>query len=416
MEDKEYDPPKSKAPEDLNEIAVSGDGNCFFRSLSMCLEYNEDNHLYYRNLIYEFIKKNKDDLKNFFPILDNESEENYLKRYNTFIESIKIDGNFAGDYEISAASIALDKEIIIYRKGYTGLELINNFTFNNNNNQEKIYLIYKNNNHFNPLINKNINLHENKYEKEKKIHQKKIRKFFDSRIKNNISFDIKKMASSNLFFGRYISYNKKSLEDYYNEVYSYLKYNVIPQRLKSEFMVYKEKNKHLDEKQLFNFFNNPYIKKNSRDVEDRKKEKRKNFKKSIKDLYYIKNERLCYRYKRAGKIYEKKIPFISELYNILYDAHINDIHNSLKVSKQNLLNSEYYFHGCTILLKNFIDNCPVCAATKNLKMVNVPEKPIIRNGPHDEYQMDIWYIPMEIRNFIPYNFVMDIIDHFSKWI
>ena len=123
MEDKEYDPPKSKAPEDLNEIAVSGDGNCFFRSLSMCLEYNEDNHLYYRNLIYEFIKKNKDDLKNFFQILDNESEENYLKRYNTFIESIKIDGNFAGDYEISAASIALDKEIIIYRKGYTGLEL-----------------------------------------------------------------------------------------------------------------------------------------------------------------------------------------------------------------------------------------------------------------------------------------------------
>ena len=128
-------------------------------------------------------------------------------------------------------------------------------------------------------------MHENKYEKEKKIHQKKIRKFFDSRIKNNISFDIKKIASSNLFFGRYISYNKKGLEDYYNEVYSYLKYNVIPQRLKSEFMVYKEKNKHLDEKQLFNFFNNPYIKKNSRDVEDRKKEKRKNFKKSIKDLY-----------------------------------------------------------------------------------------------------------------------------------
>ena len=49
-------------------------------------------------------------------------------------------------------------------------------------------------------------------------------------------------------------------------------------------------------------------------------------------------------------------------------------------------------------------------------MVNVPEKPIIRNGPHDEYQMNIWYIPKEIRNFIPYNFVMDIIDHFSKWI
>ena len=123
MEDKEYDHTKSKAPEDLNEISVLADGNCFFRSLSMCLEYNEDNHLYYRNIIYAFIKKNQDELKNFFPILDDESEENYLKRYNTFIETIKIEGNFAGDYEISAASIALYKEIIIYRKGYTGLEL-----------------------------------------------------------------------------------------------------------------------------------------------------------------------------------------------------------------------------------------------------------------------------------------------------
>ena len=134
-------------------------------------------------------------------------------------------------------------------------------------------------------MNKNINLHENKYKEEKKLHQKKIHKFFDSRIKKNITFDKKKMVSSNLFFIRYISYNKKGLEDYYNEVYSYLKYNIIPQRLKSEFMIYKEKNNHLDKKQLFNFFNNPFIKKNSRDVEDRKKEKRKKFKKSVKDLY-----------------------------------------------------------------------------------------------------------------------------------
>jgi hypothetical protein len=52
---------------------------------------------------------------------------------------------------------------------------------------------------------------------------------------------------------------------------------------------------------------------------------------------------------------------------------------------------------------------------KKLKIINSPEKPIITSGPHDEYQMDLWYLPKEIREKVAYKNIMDIIDHFSKW-
>ena len=55
--------------------------------------------------------------------MEGETDESYEKRYNFFIESINTNGNYAGDFEISAASLILDKEIIIYRKGYTNFEL-----------------------------------------------------------------------------------------------------------------------------------------------------------------------------------------------------------------------------------------------------------------------------------------------------
>ena len=97
MEDKNINLNNLNEPANLNEVQVNGDGNCFFRSLSMCLEYNQENHFYYRNLVYKFIKQNKENLKHFFIYLDNESEENYQKRYNNFIEIIRLDGNYAGD-------------------------------------------------------------------------------------------------------------------------------------------------------------------------------------------------------------------------------------------------------------------------------------------------------------------------------
>ena len=111
------------------------------------------------------------------------------------------------------------------------------------------------------------------------------------------------------------------------------------------------------------------------------------------------------------------IPFIFELNNIFYNAHILlNIHCTFKKSKKNILEGDFYYEGITADLKNYIVNCERCQATRGLKPVQVPEYPIISNGPHDEYQMDLWYLPKDMLPYTDYKYVMDIVDHFSKWI
>jgi len=97
----------------------------------MALEYTEENHQYYRNLVYSYIKHNNNQLEVFFESLDNETEQHYHERYALFIENINNNGTYTGDYEISAGSLVLGKEINIYRKSFNGFELINKFTLNN---------------------------------------------------------------------------------------------------------------------------------------------------------------------------------------------------------------------------------------------------------------------------------------------
>ena len=47
-----------------NEIAISPDGNCLYRSISYLLYGNEENHMLIRDSVYNFIKCN---LKKFIP-------------------------------------------------------------------------------------------------------------------------------------------------------------------------------------------------------------------------------------------------------------------------------------------------------------------------------------------------------------
>ena len=42
-------------------------------------------------------------------------------------------------------------------------------------------------------------------------------------------------------------------------------------------------------------------------------------------------------------------------------------------------------------------------------------KIIIDNGPHYRYVDDIWYLIEEIKEEKGYSYILDIIDHFSKW-
>ena len=101
---------------DYSEISIMGDGNCFFLCLSQHFENHQEIHPYYRHLIYQYILQIKEILKHFFYKEANETTEKYENRYNTFIEQIDTDCNYAGDFEISAASITLHIGIYILKK------------------------------------------------------------------------------------------------------------------------------------------------------------------------------------------------------------------------------------------------------------------------------------------------------------
>ena len=95
---------------------------------------------------------------------------------------------------------------------------------------------------------------------------------------------------------------------------------------------------------------------------------------------------------------------------------MNKIHFSLHKSKENLFKSEYYYEGITKDFLSYINKCHICNITKQITKINIPMKIIIENGPHYRYQMDIWYLPKDIGLSSGYNYVLDILDHFSKWI
>lgn len=96
----------------------------------------------------------------------------------------------------------------------------------------------------------------------------------------------------------------------------FLKYNELPKRICSEFQIFSKENKNISNKLLYNFKCNNFKAKNNKNIEDRKKEKRKKFRRLVKKKYFLKDERLIYKYKFNNKIKEKLIPYVHEVNTI----------------------------------------------------------------------------------------------------
>ena len=99
-----------KFVEELKKIGfyikeVKGDGNCLFRSVSEQLEGNENNYEIYRQKCVEYMKDNKDA---FIPFLEEEEP------IDNYIEKISKDGEWGGNLEIYALSMALKVNFYIY--------------------------------------------------------------------------------------------------------------------------------------------------------------------------------------------------------------------------------------------------------------------------------------------------------------
>ena len=139
----------------FNEIDIEPFGNCFYCCISYYLYKEQNKHLEIRKAIFNYIENNPESFYTFFEgndfeDLNNLSPEMMLENY---INDNNKEGEFAGDIEYTAACKLLNIRIILFTKGYLGLNIFNIYSpdSNDDNTYSNIYILFKNQDHFNYL-------------------------------------------------------------------------------------------------------------------------------------------------------------------------------------------------------------------------------------------------------------------------
>ena len=64
-------------------------------------------------------------------------------------------------------------------------------------------------------------------------------------------------------------------------------------------------------------------------------------------------------------------------------------------------------------VKEYIDNCPHCIMAKKGNIIKPKAKVIITKGPLERVVADGWELDEKLKTIIGFNWVIDLIDHFS---
>ena len=110
-----------------------------------------------------------------------------------------------------------------------------------------------------------------------------------------------------------------------------------------------------------------------------------------------------------------KIPFNIEVQSILAKCHMETNHKGINIMRLNIINQGWYWEGLDKDISLFIQDCSLCIQIDCSKHLKPPIKQIISTN-HERYVIDLWELPPEITDIYPYKFIIDIIDHFSKYI
>ena len=153
---------------------------------------------------------------------------------------------------------------------------------------------------------------------------------------------------------------------------------------------------------------------------NRRKNKKKDFRESIKD-YYIdqKTKRLKIKYRDySSKEYIKKDYFVAfqiEKNNIVKRLHDESIHKGQKSLYLLIRNGNYWWYGIYEDVKDYIKKCSICQQLHKSVNRKPDIKQIITKGPRERYVVDLVEINEEIQDSNKvYKYILNIIDHYSK--
>ena len=264
-------------------------------------------------------------------------------------------------------------------------------------------LAYHNNNHFDLLYDKNTNLEF----KEKEVGELRIN-LNKNNAKQNIAY------SGNIFCNKYVKTKYKGGEFIYDEISNFLK---SLEKYKVDINLQKQNHPNWHINQIYSMFNLDYPER-MRGKEGSNSDKRRRFRKEVEKYKLDHNNRLTILNplnKESEKNLAYKIPFLHEKDILVKEFHFNNNHSG-RITLINLLHQEnWYWYGMNRDIGDIIKSCAFCNKPFKFKSLSKKMKIIIDNGPHYRYVADLWYLKGDIKEDTGYNYILDIIDHFSKW-
>ena len=110
-----------------------------------------------------------------------------------------------------------------------------------------------------------------------------------------------------------------------------------------------------------------------------------------------------------------KIPETLDIIKYLFDLHKEDGHRGIVSLREYIYNNNIHIEGSSYLTEYIIKCCNSCAEKNKTKYIREPSKQIITYYPKQRYIMDLTEIPIELKSNCEYNYLFNIIDHFSKF-
>ena len=393
---------KNISSKQIDIIEIQKDGNCFYRSISYFLLNTEDFYLEIKNLIIDWITNNYTQFENFFG--DDEAniltKEQQAKKEFNYIQQ---KDSWGSHYTIAIACLLFNIDIALYIKTDVNLfKYYYLFKKDEKKNRELCIMEYQINYHFNLIYSKKIKKIEPLYDNISNLNINSNFNSSDINLKNKkLSFDYieTKFIGSKKFYDEFANF-LLSIKEHENEIEKLSKQNP---------------NMHYN--QILSYCNLKYPKRLEGNNQNILK-KKQTFRSYLNKYKLNENNRLCIKNPFNKEIEENllyKIPFKNEIDLILLDAHNNYNHCGREAAYNTIISKNWYWYGMTRDIQNYINSCPLCNNKDKFKKLKGKSKIIIENGPHYRYIADLWTIPKEISLEIDYKYILDIVDHFSKW-
>ena len=247
-------------------------------------------------------------------------------------------------------------------------------------------------------------------------------------MKNNIIYkypnvvnknDILKSDIDNITFNKtdnkYLLVNYPNSDNIYNEIFQYL---LSIKRNKEEIELKIKNYPNMNFNQILSYFKIIYPARiNSKTQYD--SNKRAEFRKLCAKFKLDEQNRLLINNPYKSDNNDNNwyyIPKNNEKDSLLDEYHWKYNHCERDAMIDLLKRNKWYWYGFYQDIIKYLKQCPFCDNSKSkFKQIKTGIKVIIDKGPHFRYIADLWYLSKDVSKVCGYKYILDVIDHFSKW-